>query len=34
MIGQFGERNVVRMSVAVLLGELCVTSAWEGRSQF
>ena len=26
MIGQFGERNVVRMSAAVLLGERCVTS--------
>ena len=26
VIGQFGERNVVRMSAAVLLGERCVTS--------
>ena len=26
VIGKFGERNVVRMSAAVLLGERCVTS--------
>ena len=34
VIGQFGERNVVRMSAAVLLGERCVTSKKRLREDY